>query len=235
MQDILGDSTIVDGLPKILSAGTTPNGLFGAKLHWNHFRHFGMSVSGQWNNSVRVAPYELLRSQLPLLSQTAAHELLRSRFSDLRWQATAYASLQSRLPDLRVIWLRRRNMVARAVSHFRARQTGVWYQPLSRGGAGYGEHNHDFDFAEIHILYCLGAFQEELWQRFFQEHKVSPHCVVYEEFVTDYESTVRGVLKFLDIDGEQRSIAPPVSRKQSDALSEEWEERYRKLSAEAGL
>jgi LPS sulfotransferase NodH len=81
-------------------------------------------------------------------------------------------------------------------------------------------------------LYCLGRFQEEWWQRFFQEHEISPHCVVYEELVADYESTVRGVLGFLGLNSEQTCIPPPRSQKQSDALSQEWQERYRKLSAE---
>jgi LPS sulfotransferase NodH len=234
MRDILGDSTLVDGLPKILMAGTTPNGLFGAKVHWGHWRYFGMSIEGEWNDSQRAAPYELLRSRLPnLLSQAAACELLRSRFSDLHSQANAYALLRSRLFDLRVIWLRRQNMVSRAISLFRARQTGIWYQPVSKGRTVPGEQAPEFDLGEIHNLYCLGRFQEESWQRFFQEHEISPHYVVYEELVADYESTVRRVLGFLGLEGEQTLIPLPRSLKQSDALSEEWEERYRKLRAEA--
>jgi LPS sulfotransferase NodH len=59
--------------------------------------------------------------------------------------------------------------------------------------------------------------------------------VVYEELVADYESTVRGVLGFLGVTSQQTVIPQPRSLKQSDAISEEWEERYRKLSAEAGI
>jgi LPS sulfotransferase NodH len=125
-------------------------------------------------------------------------------------------------------------MVARAISHFRARLTGLWHQPVSESCAAPSNQACNFDFAEIRILYCDGVFQEELWQRFFQEHEISPHCVIYEEFVADYELTVRRVLKFLDIHVKKMLIPPPATLKQSDALSEEWEERYRKLSAEAG-
>jgi LPS sulfotransferase NodH len=236
MRDILGDSTMVDGLAKILSAGTTPNGVFGAKLHWSHFRHLGMSISGQWNDAQRLAPYELLQSRLPtLLSQRATHDLLWSQLSGLRAQAAAYALLRSQIPDLHVVWLRRQNMVARAISHFRARRTDTWFQPLSNVTRVPDKQLPDFDLAEIHILYCLGSFQEQLWQRFFREHGISPYCVTYEELVADHESTVRSVLKFLEINDDQALIPPPVSLRQSDALSEEWEERYRKLSAEAGI
>jgi LPS sulfotransferase NodH len=170
-----------------------------------------------------------------LPSYAAARELLRSRFSDLRAQATAYAFLKSRLPDLRMIWLKRQNMVARAISHFRALQTGVWHRTSSQAGMTSGAQVYDFNLAEIHTLYCLGCFHEELWQRFFEEHEISPYCVTYEELVTDYESTIRRVLEFLGIEHPKMLIPPPLSLKQSDALSEEWEERYRKVSAEIGI
>jgi LPS sulfotransferase NodH len=229
MRAILGDSTLADGLPKLLFAGATANGIFGAKVHWNHFRHLGMSINGEWSESERVAPYELLRSRLPnLLSQAAAYELLESRFPDLHSHATAYRALQSLLPDLRVVWLQRQNMVARAISHFRARQTGIWYQPSSKSDLVPGEQP-DLDLGEINNLNCLGGFQQESWRRFFQGQQISPHCVFYEELVENYEPTVRRVLGFLGVDGEQTLIPPVRSVKQSDALSREWEARYRNL------
>jgi trehalose 2-sulfotransferase len=235
MQGILNGSAMVEGLPKIISAGTTPNGRFGAKVHWRHFRYLGMSITGEWNDAERLAAYELLRSQLPKLpSEAAACELLRSRFADLSAQRTAYRLLRSWLPDMRVIWLRRQGMVARAISLFRAHQTGTWYQPVGKAAVP-GNQALNFDFEEIHISYCLGSFEEECWQRFFQENEISPHYVVYEELVADYESTVRRVLEFLGIKGEETSIPPPSSIKQADPSSAEWEERYRRLSAEAGI
>jgi len=124
-------------------------------------------------------------------------------------------------------------MVARAISHFRARQTGVWYQPLTKSATAPDQTVPDLDLAEIHNLFCLAGYQQESWQRFFEEHRLSPHCVFYEELVETYESTVKGVLGFLGVDGEHTFIPPPGSLKQSDVLSEEWEARYRRLRAEA--
>jgi LPS sulfotransferase NodH len=235
MREILGASPMVEGLPKILCAGTTPNGLFGAKIHWGHFRHLGMSINREWNDSQRGALYELLRSRLPeLLSEAVTSELLQSQFSTLPALATAYALLRSKMPDLRIIWLKRQNMVTRAISLVRARQTGIWFQSVSKS-APPARKSPDFDFAEIHHFYCLGRFQEKSWQQFFQKHEISPHCVAYEELVADYDSTVRRTLQFLDIPAENVAISPPVSVKQADALSEEWEERYRRMCTEAGI
>jgi LPS sulfotransferase NodH len=232
---ILGDSNIVDGLSRILAAGTTANGLFGAKVHWGHFRFVGMLISGEWNDSLRTSMYDLLSSQRQkLLSQGAANELLDSGFPDLRSHDTAFRFLQSRMPDLRVIWLRRQNMVARAVSLFRARKTGVWYRELAKAVDSQGEPAPDFDLAEIHTLNCLGVFQENRWRRFFEEHEITPHTLSYEDLIADFEPSVRRILEFLNVDGGSTVISPPATRKQSDALSLEWEERYREAIAEAG-
>jgi LPS sulfotransferase NodH len=236
MRKILEDSGLADGIPKVLSAGATPNGVFGAKVHWNHLRYLGMSINGEWNKPQRTTPYELLRSLLPkVLTEAAAHELLESRFSDLRPQTTAYTLLRSFLPDLRIIWLKRENMAARAISHFRARQTGVWYLPASKPETGPLKPVPESDIGEIHNLYCLGGFQQASWQRFFEEQELSPHCVSYEELVENRDATVRRVLQFLDIPSEQVRIPDPRSAIQSDTLSKEWEERYRKLRAEGGI
>jgi len=236
MRNILGDCNVVNGLPKILVAGTTPNGWFGAKAHWGHFRYLGMSLTGEWDDSQRRVLLDVLRSRLPeLLPQAAANTLLRSQFPNARPLAIAYAALRSRVEDLRVIWLRRQNMVARAISDFRARKTGVWYKPLSsERGVGH-KHVCEFDFGKIHSLCCLGRFQEDMWQQLFQGEGVRPLQIIYEHLVADYESTVRGALEFLGIRADGIAIPPIVSAQQADGLSAEWEERYRRIGAEEGI
>lgn len=238
MRKILGNSTVVDGLPRILNAGTSSNGLFGAKVQWNHFRYVGMSINGEWRDCERVAPYKHLVSQSrKLISLAAAHESLRSRFPDFRAETAALALLQASVPDLRVIWLRRQNMVARAISHVRALQTGLWFRTSSEPAASQPvESGRDnFDLARIHMFHCVGSFEEESCRRFLHEQKVSPHCVLYEDLVSDYETTIRRVLDFLDLESEETNIPPPFFLKLSDATSDEWEHRYRAHIAEAGL
>ena len=78
--------------PYVLQRGTTPNGVFGAKMMWNYFDDF----------RARIA-------ELPGL------ERLRSTRRSTR-----------SFPDLRIIFVRRRDKVSQAVSLWKAIQTQQW-------------------------------------------------------------------------------------------------------------
>jgi LPS sulfotransferase NodH len=228
LRNILGDSQIVEGIEKVLNAGTTRNQVFGAKLHWPHLRFLGLCIQGQWSEGQRTKMLDMLSAQLPhLISESEAITLLDAKFADLSAQTVGFEFLQSYMPDLRVIWLRRENMVARAISHYRARKSGVWFRGAANGNSKEEEPVQEFDPGEIHSLYCLGLYQQRGWQVFFKRHGISPHCVVYEDLISNYEETIRGALRFLDLDADGAIIQQPSSSKQSDSVSEEWELRYR--------
>lgn len=236
IRDILGDSNSVDGLLKVLEAGTTQNSVFGSKIHWNHFRYLGMSATGEWNDSERVAMYNLLRPQASnFLDENAVYEILGPRFSDLQAHTKAYGLLRSYLPDLAIVWLRRRDMAARAVSHYRAKISGVWYQTAHDIDTSQPAQLPDPDFTEIHVLNSLGVFQEAMWQRFFEQHSIYPHVVFYEDLIADRTASVREVLAFLQIDSQGVHIPEPPCVKQSDALSENWCQRYRAWATDKAL
>jgi LPS sulfotransferase NodH len=234
MRAILGECSLTDGLNKVLSAGTTPNGVFGAKVHLSHFRHFGLRMAGRWSDLEQTIVYETLKSRLPdLLREDDALALLRKRFSNLDWQSSAYASLHAHLPDLRFVWLTRRNMVARAISECLARKTGRWYLPKGKAKPADLQAESGFNLEELHIRYCVGVFYEELWRRFFKAHQISPYRITYEELAGNYEASIAGVLTFLDVCSSETTIPAPISAKQSATPSAEWENLYRQWSAQA--
>ena len=241
MRGILGDSTMLTGLPKILRAAATANGVFGTKLHWVHLRHLAIALSDERGELPAVAPGAMLKvlEHLPKLMPTERFlQSLRERAVNRPKFPAVYRLFKQWLPDLRVIWLTRNNMLARAISHARALHSNIWQRPAAAAAAGnpsLAAPPPEFDLAQIHQLHVLGLFQEESWQLFFDELAITPHHVVYENLVANYEHTVRDVLKFLGLDDAVKSIEPSTLLRQTDALSEEWEQRYRKLSAEAGL
>ena len=237
MRGILGDATMLSGFANILRAGSTSNGVFGAKLHWVHVRYLARALSSPGGELPVAEPgaYLKLLAQLPELMPTAEFlELLRARAGDRAHFTAVYKLFEAKVPELRVIWLRRQNMVARAISHYRALHSKVWSRSKSAADAT-AEIVPEFDPARIHQLYGLGLFQEESWQWLFGELGVTPHCLTYEELAAEYEPTVRGVLKFMGLDQPVGSIGTVSLARQADAVSQEWELRYRELSADAGL
>lgn len=236
MRGILGDATMLTGFTQILRAASTPNGVFGAKLHWVHVRYIARALgsAGQALPPVEPGAYLKLMAQIPPLLPTAEFlDLLRTRAGSRPNFMAAFELFSSHVPDLRVIWLRRRNMVARAISHYRALHSNVWSRTKSSvDGAAAGEPVPEFDAVQIHKLHVIGLFQEESWQWLFRELGVTAHCVTYEDLAADYAPTVRGVLEFLGIEGAAETVIAPNLERQADALSKEWEQRYRALSTE---
>lgn len=205
-QRLLGNAKDDDRyLDRVIAAATTPNGVFGAKVHWEHFLDFVAMVECALPAAVR------------------------------RSSASSFGRLHGRFPSLRYIWLTRRNKVARAISHYRAEKTGRWQVDarwVTDDTGGEGEPPFDFDAIDAFIR--SGEAEDAHWRQFFGKHQISPLELTHEELVRDIEGTVRRVLAFIGIPVEDLKLPPPSLRRQADQKSREWELRYRQMCAEDG-
>jgi len=201
MQKILGNTKDDDTyLDKVIVAATTTNSVFGAKVHWEHLMNL-------------VAKVERGPQACDSTVPACVPERLRLRF-----------------PDLRYIWLTRKNAVARAISHYRVKKTNVWQLDsrwVTDDTGGEGEPSFDFD--EIDALVRLGEAENANWRHYFQEHNIVPLELTYEELVRDIEGSVRQILSFMGIPAENIKVPLPTLRKQADVRSNEWETRYRNM------
>ena len=204
MQRILKDAKDDDGyLERVVEAATTPNGVFGAKVHWEHFLNL-IAKTGRGSPQASTVP-----GSLP-------------------------ERLREHLPDLRYVWLVRRNAVARAISHYRVKKTNRWQLDsrwITDDTGGEGEPC--FDFGEIDAFVRVGAVEDAHWREFFQRHDILPLELTYEDLLQDLEGNVRHVLGFLGIPTENIKVPAPTLRRQADHLSREWEARYRQMCATA--
>ena len=199
----LGITADTEYVAKIVSAGTTPNGVFGAKVHWHQFLH--------------------LRKKLRLIHGDGASDL---------------ALLRGAFPDLRFIFLTRRDKVQQGVSYYKALQTDFWHSLRSDANCTCETSVPDptpapeppFDFGQIDRWVTRFTNDEACWSRYFTTLGLEPFEVVYEDFIEAYESTVLDILRYLNIAiPEGTKIAPPRLRKLADKASEEWALRYRAL------
>ena len=135
--------------------------------------------------------------------------------------------LENAFPRLQFIQIVRRNKIRQAVSRARAAQTGLW--KIQEGNAASGEPQFDFDL----IASCRedARREEMIWSEFFARIGVQPFHVEYEDLSENYAASIAAVLKFLKIRAPRRSYLQPVTVRQTDALSREWEERFLTLSA----
>ena len=130
------------------------------------------------------------------------------------------------LPNHKHIFMTRRNKVRLAVSWWKAIKTQEWHR-LS------GEHPKSVDltdaysFDAIHHLFRECAMREAGIQEFFSEGNIAPLTLVYEDFIVGYETTVKKVLAFLELETANLQIASPSLARTADAVSEEWVRRFR--------
>ncbi len=187
-------SSYADYLAKAMEQGSTPNGVFGAKIMWGYFEDFVAKLR-----------------QIPAYAAVPFPRLLATVF-----------------PNLHYIHMTRRDKVRQAVSHWKALQTNVW--------AWSGEElplpatEPVFDFAAIDTIVQATVAHDAAWQQYFAACGVQPLTLVYEDLVASYEESVLRVLTYLEVVlPPQVAFGPRRMRKQADAQSEEWVQRYLEL------
>jgi trehalose 2-sulfotransferase len=197
---IRSDAEYVD---KVLAAGSTPNGVFGCKLHWHQGRAF------------RDKLIHALHGGSANMPAAALEAFVRAKFGEPRY-----------------IWLRRRNRVAQGISYYRASTTGIWRSLRGRGASGSAlDQELPFDFAAIDQHVRMVEEFDLRWQAHFRQRRGEALVVIYEEFIRTFEATVRGVLGFLGIDDLDMPIVVPKLERQADPRSLAWEQRYLQMKA----
>lgn len=138
--------------------------------------------------------------------------------------ASAVELLTSQFGRLRFVHLRRRDVVAQAVSWAKALQTHYWHpgEVVLPGGA----HPH-YDEELIGRLVATIETLEARWNDWFTEHRIVACEVVYEELAADPLGTAHAVLDCLGL--AVRPDRPLVigHRRQADQVNDEWSARFR--------
>ena len=149
-------------------------------------------------------------------------------FGNVRESEAPHRVLAAAFPKLSYVWLKRRDKIAQAVSWSKAIQTGSYTGGQAQG---VGESLR-FDYGMIrYLLTALTSF-ENAWRSFFSSSGVTPLVLYYEDFSTNYASSIRSVLDFLQLDAGGVDIARPTREKYADARSLEWIEQFKQLHSQ---
>jgi len=125
----------------------------------------------------------------------------------------------------RFISVRRRDVVAQAVSRARAEQTNVWHI-IGDGPAVQPAPAPQYDFAQIRTYTQEIDAHNQAWTAWFWTNGVQPHRVWYEDLAAAPVATTHAILAFL-----QLAVPPHVrisanNQRLADATSAAWIARY---------
>jgi trehalose 2-sulfotransferase len=186
--------------------GTTPNGVFGAKLMWGYFGDFA----------------SLLRN-VPEYSDLPLADLLDAVFPDLTFVRVVRANKVRQAVSL---W----KAVQTATWRHEGEATGDGDEDPP-----YKSYLHEhrprlrFHYRAIEHLLNQILIEEAQWDAFFEHARIRPVLVLYENFEAEYEVATRNVLERLGIDVPADLRIEPRMRKQSDGINDDWTRRYADL------
>ncbi len=191
-------------------AGTTPNGVFGAKLMWGYFGEF---VSLLRNiPAYRDAPIaEILPTVFPDLTLVRVVRANKVRQAVSLWKAVQTAT-----------W-REDQANAKAAS---VEDDGT---PPYRSFIEEHRPQLRFHYRAIDHLLAQILAEEASWDAFFEHAHIKPTLVLYENFEADYETSTLHLLERLELEPPQGFEFEPRMKRQSDRINDDWAKRYSEL------
>lgn len=133
------------------------------------------------------------------------------------------ARITAVLGDVHYIHIRREDTVAQAVSMWRAVQTKAWRADNASA------REPVYSFAGIDHLRRRIAADDAAWTAWFDRHEVSPLKMSYSQLAAGPSGALWRALEFIGVAQEFAGEPPvPTMRRQADALSRGWAERYRR-------
>lgn len=152
----------------------------------------------------------------------------RSRVAELPGleDCTFNEALEQLFPQLKIIFVRRRDKVSQAVSLWKAIQTQQWRTESESTDGRSERHEVEYDYRAIkHLLDELHRWDNR-WEDWFHATGREPIRVIYEEFADTRAATIGRLLDALGIDPPEPD-GPGSMKRQSDALTRDWVDRFR--------
>lgn len=122
-----------------------------------------------------------------------------------------------------IVYLRRRDRIAQAVSFTRAALSGVWRKEQEGSDQPRLEYSDErLQAAEREI-----AVQEEIWARMFGDLRIEPLCLWHEDVLADPTASTMQVANYLGVTIDPAAeVDIPAIEKQSEGDAPAWIERY---------
>ena len=185
-------------------AGTTDNGVFGAKLMWQYLGDF----------------VGLLRN-IPEYRHLPLSELLPAAFPpELTFVRVVRAN---KIRQAVSLWK------AVQTASWSDKTTATADDPPYRAYLEQNKPQLRFHYRAIsHLLEQIIA-AEASWDAFFEHTRIKPVLVLYENFAADYAESTLNVLDRLGLEAPEGYAPEPGMKRQSDGINDDWAKRFSEL------
>jgi len=135
--------------------------------------------------------------------------------------------LSATFPNLRYLWLVRRDKLRQGISWYRAWKTDAWRTTDPYPGPAA---EPAFSYDAISGLVEQAETSDRSWQSYFERYAIEPLALTYEDVAASPEDAVRQILRYLGLPAPV-SPWPPAWRhqRQSDARTDDWVSQYHAL------
>lgn len=160
-------------------------------------------------------------------------KMMWNYFDDFRGRILELPGLESKtftealdevFPELKLIFVSRRDKVSQAVSLWKAIQSQQW-----RGAqeSTLDEPDVEYDFRALSFLVDELHRWDARWEDWFHATGREPIRVIYEDFAQSRAATIGRVLDDLGIDPREPENEKGPMKRQADDLSKDWVQRFR--------
>ncbi|MDD2706064.1 MAG: Stf0 family sulfotransferase [Acidocella sp.] len=145
------------------------------------------------------------------------------------WQDVApfAPALPGMFPNLRVVYIERRNIAAQAVSLFRAQRRNFWHRRPGQAAPAPAVEEH-FDLPRLCAIVAELQAEKCSWEAWFTAQGITPLRLRYEDFETDVNTALRVLAAAFSL--PLRTNLPPTAglEKLADSTSRDWVLRLQK-------
>jgi LPS sulfotransferase NodH len=208
-----------DPSPPTAPSYSSLQGLSGYRDHLERTFRLGTTPNGVFASKLmwsQVAELHALAGDLPEYAGLAPFALLQALFAGPRY-----------------IRVTRRDKVRQAVSLWRALQTRAW-----RGEHGPGDDRPvelHYRYEGIRHLVSTLEAEDRSWEDFLAANDAPALAIAYEEDLeADRDRAVRAVLDYVGVVAPAGWSAAEPTKRQADALSDEWVAAYHRDAAQHG-
>lgn len=125
-------------------------------------------------------------------------------------------------PDVRFIWIYRRDLLGQAISFALAKQTKKFRSYESRGTV-----EPVYDREQVEAMMVRIAKDDAVWRGYFAKAGIEPHRLCYEDFASDPMRHLRSIGRMVDvpITKDLPAAAAKIEVQRGD-INRQWRERF---------